>query len=80
MLTAYISAAMAHARIEYLADDGCYIGTIPGLEGIWADGPTPDACRTTLQEVLEEWIMVSLAEHQPIPPIDGITLAVSKVA
>ncbi len=80
MLTAYIRAAMDRATIRYLAEDGCYYGEIPGLEGVWADGPTPEACRATLQEVLEEWIVVSLAHHLPIPPIDGLTLAVRKVA
>jgi hypothetical protein len=29
---------------------------------------------------LEEWIMVSLAHHLPVPPIDGIELAVREVA
>ena len=71
---------MKHAAIEYLADDACYFGSIPPLPGIWADGPTADACRATLQQVLEEWIMVSLAQHQPIPPVDGISLTVTKVA
>ena len=80
MLTEYIKAAMAHAVIELLSDDGVYFGSIPGLEGVWADGPTTEACRHTLQEVLEEWLMVSLAKHLPIPPIDGHKLAVEKVA
>jgi predicted RNase H-like HicB family nuclease len=80
MLTEYIKAAMAHAAIEYLSDDGVYFGSIPGLDGVWADGPTADACRTTLQEALEEWLMVSLAKQLPIPPIDGHELAVTRVA
>lgn len=80
MLTEYIQAAMAHATIEYLADDRCYFGSIPDVPGVWADGPSPEACRTTLQEVLEEWLLVSLVEHQPIPPVGGITLGVKKVA
>lgn len=80
MLTEYIQAAMAHATIEYLPDDGVYFGSIPGLAGVWADGPDPDTCRTTLREVLEEWLMVSLAQHLPIPEMDGHKLAVEKVA
>ncbi len=80
MLTNYIQAAMRHAAIEWLAEDGVFYGYIPGLDGVWADGTTAEACRATLQEALEEWIMVSLAHHLPIPPIDGIQLAVREVA
>jgi predicted RNase H-like HicB family nuclease len=80
MLTSYIRAAMARARVRYLDEDQTYFGEIPGLEGVWADGPTPEACRETLREVLEEWIMVSLAHHLPIPPLDGIELKVEQVA
>jgi predicted RNase H-like HicB family nuclease len=47
---------------------------------VWADGPSTEACRTTLRDVLEEWLLVSLVQHQPIPPVDSITLAVEKVA
>ncbi len=80
MLTAYIQAAMKRATIRYLDEDGCYYGEIPGIEGVWADGPSADECRATLQEVLEEWIMVSLVQHLPIPAIDGVRLTVEKVA
>lgn len=80
MLTAYIAAAMRHAEIKRLDEDGVYFGTIPPLQGVWADGPTPEACRATLQEVLEEWLMVSLVKHLPIPEIDGHVLKVEAVA
>jgi predicted RNase H-like HicB family nuclease len=79
MLSRYIKAAMAHATIERL-DDGTYYGEIPPIPGVWADGPDQDTCRATLQEVLEEWLMVSLDQHLPIPPVDGITLAVHEAA
>jgi predicted RNase H-like HicB family nuclease len=80
MLTRYIEAAMRHAETEWLADDGVYYGHIPGLDGVWADGATDAACLTTLREVLEEWIMVSLAHQLPIPAVDGIELQVREVA
>jgi predicted RNase H-like HicB family nuclease len=79
MLSQYIAAAMKHAIIKRL-DDGTYYGEIPPIPGVWADGSTNDACKVTLQEVLEEWLMVSLAQHLPIPPVDGITLAVHEAA
>ena len=80
MLTSYIEAAMRHAMIEYLPGDGVYYGEIPDLEGVWADGSIQEACRATLREVLEEWLMISLARGLPIPPIDGHTLKVEAVA
>jgi predicted RNase H-like HicB family nuclease len=80
MLSQYIEAAMRHAVVEYLSEDGVYYGAIPELSGVWADGPTPEACRATLQEVLEEWIMVSLAQHLPVPTVEGITLTVEGAA
>jgi predicted RNase H-like HicB family nuclease len=79
MLTEYIQAAMRHATMERL-DDGSYYAEIPPTPGVWADGPDPATCLTTLQEVLEDWLLVSLAHQLPIPPVDGITLAVTQVA
>ena len=80
MLTQYITAAMGHAAIEHLADDGHYYGEIPELPGVWATGPTPEACRTTLREVLEDWLLIGLRHNATIPPIDGYDLAVHEVA
>jgi predicted RNase H-like HicB family nuclease len=80
VLTRYIAAAMKRAEIEHLPEDSVYYGHILGLEGVWADGPTEEACRSTLQEVLEEWLVLSLARGLPIPPLDGIDLAVQEVA
>jgi predicted RNase H-like HicB family nuclease len=54
-------------------------GEIPGLEGVWATADTLEACRDELEDVLEEWIVLSLAKNLPIPTIDGIDLSVSRV-
>jgi len=80
MFTAYVEAAMQQAQIRRLNDDDMYFGSIPALDGVWATGDSPDTCRVMLREVLEEWLMVGLAHHQPIPPVDGIELAVREVA
>jgi len=80
MLTSYINAAMARAQVRYLDEDQVYFSEIPGLDGLWADGASSEASLATLREVLEEWIMVSLARHLPIPPLDGIDLKVEQVA
>jgi predicted RNase H-like HicB family nuclease len=42
MLTAYIQAAMRHARYEWLPEDGLYYAEIPELPGVWATSPERD--------------------------------------
>jgi predicted RNase H-like HicB family nuclease len=80
VLTSYIRVAMGRARFERLADDGTFYGEIPGFEGVWANAATEDACREELQEVLEEWMLFSIANHLPLPEIDGIGLEAPRVA
>ena len=51
-----------------------------GLEGVWAQAATLEACREELQEVLEEWIILGLRMGHQIPSIDGVSLTVQEVA
>ena len=80
MLTAYIKAALQKAHYEILQGDEGYFGTIEGLQGVWAQAGTLEACREQLQEVLEEWILLGLKMGHPLPSIDGITLTIQEVA
>lgn len=73
MLTEYIRAAMARAEYEKI-EDGTYYGEILGLQGVWGNALTLDACRTDLQEVLEDWILVGIRLGHEIPVLDGIDL------
>ena len=74
MLTAYIDAAMRRAEYEILPDDEEYYGHVEGIDGVWAQAATLEACRTELREVLEEWILLGLRGGHAIPAIDGIDL------
>jgi predicted RNase H-like HicB family nuclease len=76
MLTAYIQAGMDQAKYERL-EDGTYYGDIPECPGVWADGATLEECRRTLQEVLEEWIVLKLRDGDELPVIAGLDLAVA---
>jgi predicted RNase H-like HicB family nuclease len=67
MLTSYIRAAMRQARYEIVEDDGSFFGSIPATPGIWANAETPETCRDKLESVLEGWVLVSVADHSPIP-------------
>lgn len=75
MLSAYIAAAMARAHYEIIENgDEPYYGEIPGLQGVWAVGPTLEATRAELQEVLEDWILVRIREGLEVPELEGISL------
>jgi predicted RNase H-like HicB family nuclease len=75
MLTRYIQAAMCKIKWEILPDNYFY-GSIPELPGIYASNTGLDACMKELQEVLEEWIVLGIARHTPLPVIDGVEIKV----
>lgn len=79
MLTNYIHAAMCKAHYEILSDGEGHFGSIPDLQGVWANADTLETCREELREVLEEWILIGLKMGHSIPRIDGIELNVKKL-
>lgn len=79
MLSEYIDHAMRHARYERI-EDGTYFGDIPEFAGLWANGPSQEDTARELRETLEEWILLSIADHTPLPVIDGLTMEVGKPA
>lgn len=78
MLTDYIRAAMRQAKYEILPDDGTFYGEIPGFEGVYANASTLEECREELEEVLEEWVLLRVSRHLPLPVVDGITLTIKE--
>ena len=78
MLTAYIDAAMRKARYEIVPDGEGYYGKIDGLQGVWANADTLEACREELREALEEWIVLGLRMGHHLPDIDGNSLTIPK--
>ncbi len=80
MLTSYIRAAMRHARYEIIEDDGSFYGEIPDIPGVWANASTLESCRDELESVLEGWLLLSVADHSPIPEIDGNRIEIREVA
>ncbi len=75
MLSRYIQKAMFKARYKVLSD-GTYFGQIPGLNGVWANERSLDKCREVLQEVLEEWLIIKIRDHDPIPRMGRVSLQV----
>lgn len=80
MLRQYIQAAMRRTKYEILPDDKSYYGEIPGFDGVYANALTLEECSEQLVEVLEDWILIDVAEHHALPSIDGITMAVKQPA
>ncbi len=78
MLTEYIEAAMRKAKYEILSDDNTFYGYIPGFDGVYANADDLEGCRSELKEVLEEWIMLGISRHLPLPIVDGIQLVVEE--
>ncbi|ADJ26729.1 conserved hypothetical protein [Dehalogenimonas lykanthroporepellens BL-DC-9] len=76
MLTDYFEAAMKKAVYEILADDKTYYGSIPGFKGVWANHKTLEGCRQELREALEDWVVISISRHLPLPVVDNIELKI----
>ncbi|MCG6941351.1 MAG: type II toxin-antitoxin system HicB family antitoxin [Thiohalocapsa sp.] len=76
MLTDYIRAALCHGEYKQL-EDGSWFAEIPGFEGVWANAASVEACRTELAEVLEEWLLLKIHDHDPLPVVDGHDLAIA---
>ncbi len=52
-------------------EDGSYVATVLGLQGVIAVGDALEECRMDLIEVIEEWIVARLQWGYTIPPIGG---------
>ena len=74
MFAQYLDKAMQHAQIEQIEqiEDGSYFGSIPGFQGVWSNAADADAARQELREVLEGWILLQIADHTPLPAVDGL--------
>jgi predicted RNase H-like HicB family nuclease len=73
MFNEYVTAAMRHAEYKQF-DDGTIYATIPQLRGVWANEQTREATEAELRSALEDWVRFRMANHRPIPAIDGIAV------
>ena len=76
MFLEYIQAALKLAEYDTL-EDGSYVATVEGLQGVIAIGDSMEECRRDLIEVIEGWIVLRLKLGDSIPPIQGISINVS---
>lgn len=80
MLTAYVDAALKHAALEWMDEDHQWYAEIRETPGVWATADDRESCLQELRSVLENWILLSVYDHDELPAIDGIKLTVQKVA
>lgn len=66
MLTDFIMKKLHTAKYKLL-EDKTYFGEIPSLRGVWANAKTLEGCRKELQEVLEDWLVLSLKKDKQVP-------------
>ena len=77
MIRNYLNRALERARYSQL-EDGTYCAEVPGLRGVIATGGTLERCRSTLQEVIEEWVLVRVARGLSVPALGGQRIRVRK--
>ena len=80
MIREYIDAAMKRASCEILSADEGYYGEIPGFDGVYSNAPTLEECRSQLEEVLEEWLLLCVSKSLPIPVVDRLELKIKEPA
>jgi predicted RNase H-like HicB family nuclease len=80
MLIEYMRVALRNAKYEILPDDGTYYGEILLCNGVCANAANLEDCREELREVLEEWVLFRIYRNLSLPVVDGIELAIKKVA
>jgi predicted RNase H-like HicB family nuclease len=80
MLTEYIQEALNRAHYEMIADEEPFYGQVPDLQGVWATGKTLEECRARLAEVIEDWLLLSIARGLPIPPLGRASIRLPEEA
>jgi predicted RNase H-like HicB family nuclease len=74
MFEEYLNAGMKLARYELLEDDEGFYGHIPETPGVWANADSLEVCRNELREVLEGWVLLSIARNHELPVLGGVRI------
>lgn len=80
MIREYIDTAMRKATYEILPEDLSYYGEIEVCQGVYANCDTLEKCRTELEEVLEEWLLLRIYKNLSIPEIDGLRISIKEAS
>ena len=77
MITRYLEEALKRASYKPL-DEGGYCATVRGLRGVIGYGETLEQCREQLAEVIEEWILVRVAQGLAVPKLGRVSIRVRR--
>jgi predicted RNase H-like HicB family nuclease len=66
MINKFLEKKMKSAKYKIL-EDNTYFGEIPRFKGVWANADNLEDCRCQLKEVLEDWILLKVRDHENIP-------------
>ena len=75
MLTEFIKNKLKNAKYTILKN-GSFFGTIPGIQGVWVNAKNLESCRSELQEVLEDWLVLQLRDRRKI---NGFSIKAAKI-
>jgi UPF0150-like len=76
LLQGYAKRAVRHAIVEQ-QEDGTWLATIAGFEGVWASEPSAIQALQVLEEVVFEWALLKIEdEDRDLPVLDDIDLNV----
>ena len=79
MISRYIAEALHRASYD-VVDGGLFCATVAGLPGVIATGKTLETCREQLVEVIEEWLLVRVAQGLKIPRLGTATVQVKRAS
>ena len=80
MFTEYVAKAMHRAAYE-VVDDGTFVGSIAGFDGVLGAGSSVEACRDDLRKALEDWLVLGLwMNDESLPKLGRLDLVPRKFA
>ena len=66
MFSDFIHKKLRTAEYKILKD-GSFFGEVPGFDGVWGSGKDLESCRSDLQEVLEDWVLLKIKTGERVP-------------
>jgi|SRR5262245_25426018 len=76
LIESYAKKAVQHAIVEQ-QEDGTWLASITGFEGVWASEPSAIQALQVLQEVVFEWAVLKIEDgDRDLPVLDAVDLNV----
>jgi predicted RNase H-like HicB family nuclease len=79
MVSEYVRAALDRV-LDETVDAKTVCATVPGLPGVLATGTSLESCRADLVNVIEEWILVRVANGLRIPRLGTVKVQITRAS